>query len=230
MKILHIIGQVSFTHAQDRICWRWGPRGAFTTRSLYTILNHCGITTPHPHLWWHLPIPKKIRVFMWLLNNNKILTKNILRSRGWNGNTQCSFCDALEIRDHLFLNCPLIQQVWFWLGKSQNFLHTWHSCTDIIHFCLSLPKEEHTSFLLIYSALCWTIWKHRNDMCFNQSPPKNARSIIFLIISLLEYWTGNTTMQVKEATSLWITDNMDAITLQIIPPDASLAVVQTQDM
>lgn len=119
--ILYFISTISFTHDFDQLSWKWEVSGCFSVRSRYKFLNFKGIAPIRPLLLWSLPIPYKIRVFMWLLTKNKILTKVKLQSKGWTGNTQCHFCSGVEDVNHLFLLCPFIQKVWFWMGQNSNF-------------------------------------------------------------------------------------------------------------
>ena len=99
----------------------------------------------------------------------------------------------------MFLQCPKLQEILLWIGKTQHYMGQWHTCTDIVQFSLSLNKTDRAGFLLVYSAICWTIWKYRNEIIFRNSTPKSARNLIFLIISLVEYWTGSVPKKVKEA-------------------------------
>ena len=77
------ISSCSFTHSVDRIAWRWKTNGKFIVRSIYHILNFRGISSNKYTLLWKLPIPPKIRIFMWLVMHNRILTKNNFHKRGW---------------------------------------------------------------------------------------------------------------------------------------------------
>jgi hypothetical protein len=52
-------------------------------------------------------IPLKIKIFMWLLNRNVLLTKDNLINRKWKGRKKYCFCDAEKSIDHLFLSCPI---------------------------------------------------------------------------------------------------------------------------
>lgn len=87
-QLLYIISTSSFTHSNDKIAWRWKHSGNFTVRSIYKILNFTGINDNKYAIIWTLPLPPKIRIFIWLLLNNRILTKNNLRKRGCNGDIQ----------------------------------------------------------------------------------------------------------------------------------------------
>lgn len=93
----------------------------------------------------------------------------------------------MESADHIFVACSLVKQVWFWMGKSQHYFTQWVTMEDVIEFALTLSKYEKQAFIMVFSAICWTIWKHRNRLCFQNAQPKFGRNIIFLTISLLQY-------------------------------------------
>lgn len=77
---------------------------------------------------------------------------------------------AVDTVDHLFLSCPKIQQIWFLLGKSQDYMQNWTNCHDIMQFSLlpltvqlwcvlyqftvTLNATDVNVFLLVYSAIC----------------------------------------------------------------------------
>lgn len=100
--ILYFISSISFTHNFDKIAWKWEASEIFSFRSLHKFLNFRGIAPIRPMLWWSLSIPYKIRIFMWLLTKNKILTKVKLHSKGWRGSTQCHLCSGIEDVNHFF--------------------------------------------------------------------------------------------------------------------------------
>jgi zinc-binding in reverse transcriptase len=57
---------------------------------------------------------------MWLLSNNKILTRDNLIKRGWIDVDLCPMCTDMETVFHLFSKCQAARHVWFWIGQSQN--------------------------------------------------------------------------------------------------------------
>lgn len=99
---------------------------------------------------------------MWLLTQNRILIKDNLLDKEWTGSTQCHFCTQEETVDHLFIQCPFVRQIWFWLGDCQDLFSTWHSIDDIMTFVYSLSLRQQQSFLVAFSALAWCVWKQRN--------------------------------------------------------------------
>jgi hypothetical protein len=54
---------------------------------------------------WKAKIPLKIKIFMWLVSQNVILTKDNLIKRRWKGNSSCAFCSENENGGHLFFEC-----------------------------------------------------------------------------------------------------------------------------
>ena len=75
---------------------------------------------------------------MWLVTHNTILTKDNLALKGWVGDPKCQFCLKNETIDHLFIQCTLAQQVWFWSGKSQLVMQTQSDWDTIINFAFSV--------------------------------------------------------------------------------------------
>jgi hypothetical protein len=45
---------------------------------------------------WKTRISQKIKVFLWLVLKNRILSKENLNIRDWKGNTECIFCGFLK--------------------------------------------------------------------------------------------------------------------------------------
>lgn len=83
---------------------------------ILTLIHTLYPTHTNDHLswrWWKLKLPPKIKVFMWLVHKKTILTKSNLIHRG------CQFWGEIETIDHLFIQCPLVRQVWFRLGQVQ---------------------------------------------------------------------------------------------------------------
>ena len=222
LEVLEIISHLSFTHLEDQLSWRWDAQGKFTVRSLYKFLNYRGITPRNAMRWWKIPIPLKIRIFMWLAHKNRILTTDNLLKRGWQGQNKCQFCHQPESINHLFVTCTFARQIWFFMGACQHINVHWVKISDIIHFAHQLPTAQRTAFLLVYSAICWTIWKHRNELCFNSGKVKSVRQMILLIISLVTYWTGQVNQQVKDSTALWLPVNLDAIPLAVWSPEEEM--------
>jgi hypothetical protein len=57
-------------------------------------------------------VPLKIKIFMWFLHRNGILTKDNLSKCNWNDRNKCVFCDHEELINHLSFECPFPRLVW----------------------------------------------------------------------------------------------------------------------
>ena len=118
-------------------------------------------------------------------SQNQVLTKDIMIKRNWVGNPECFFCECNETIDHLFFKCSVacvarcigaadipgnLNQCWSWLEK-------W----------LPLDKKFHVCGT---AAICWAIWKARNNACFNNKIIKNPLEIICHVGALMKFWAG----------------------------------------
>jgi zinc-binding in reverse transcriptase len=66
----------------DSIKWRWNTNGLFSIKSCYTWLDYEGISSTRYQSIWKATIPLKIKIFIWLVQKNKVLTKdNLLKKR-----------------------------------------------------------------------------------------------------------------------------------------------------
>lgn len=66
------------------------------------IMNDSG---PYHKKIWKGKIPAKIKIFLWLMMNNAILTKDNLLKRKWTRDPSCYFCENDENISHLFFQC-----------------------------------------------------------------------------------------------------------------------------
>lgn len=79
----------------------------FSCASAYRAMHHSGVISASQKALWTIKIPMKVRIFLWLMLDNKILTQQVLHSRGCQVQVGCHLCSstAMETRDHLMWNC-----------------------------------------------------------------------------------------------------------------------------
>ena len=58
-----------------------------------------------PAAVWRLNVPPRIHIFLWLLANNKTLTRSNLSKRQHLDGLSCLFCGETETVHHLFFGC-----------------------------------------------------------------------------------------------------------------------------
>lgn len=115
---------------------------------------------------WHMKVSLKIKIFLLVLKEGVILTKDNLAKRNWNGSKACCFCSTLETIQHLFFDCHYTSFLWravfilFSINPSRNTNHLLNSWSK-------LGGSNHNHLLLTgAAAFCWALWIIRNDVVF----------------------------------------------------------------
>ena len=182
-----MITPLALSKEKDIPKWCWDGRGIFSVKSLYAHLCESTPRISHTNLW-RAKLPLKIKIFMWLVEKNSILTRDNLTRRGWHGDKRCNFCLENESVNHLFFDCSMARYVWslvayvvgtdcrpcsfdqFWLWAKQFF---------------SLSEN----FLYVgLAAICWAIWRMRNKIHFDKKVVRSPTEIICLASSFMSFW------------------------------------------
>ena len=117
-------------------------------------------------LWrrvWKSRTPLKIRIFVWLLLQQRLMTRSLRQRMAPESAADCVLCEAnLENCEHLFVLCPISQAVWRLVDVARPTLTSledfWRSIEDG-------PYRRATEWNLIF-AMLWAIWINRNEVIF----------------------------------------------------------------
>jgi Reverse transcriptase (RNA-dependent DNA polymerase)/zinc-binding in reverse transcriptase len=92
------------TQSPLQLLWSKNNIGTFTSKSAYQFMINSGVHLRWPAIPWRLTIPPKVKLFIWLLLQDKLLTNENLAKRNWLGGSKCMLCDVtlLETSCHLF--------------------------------------------------------------------------------------------------------------------------------
>lgn len=172
-----------YDNIKDEIIWGLTKNGLFSIKSFYTAMKmqeaSSMIGEIHKKIW-HIKVPLTIRIFLWLLIRNSVLTKNYLKKRGWRkGNETCQFCDKKEAIQHLFFDWPMTRFTWnvvscaFDLKPMKNVQHTLGAWTQ------NCDKVTKQLLLVAVAAVLWSTWKARNKVCFEQILPQDPTDILY---------------------------------------------------
>jgi hypothetical protein len=52
----------------------------------------------------------------------------------------------------------------------------------------SFPKDQRHLVMCGASAVCWVLWKTRNDVCFNRAVVSDPTNIIYRLCNVLNNW------------------------------------------
>ncbi|TVU01395.1 hypothetical protein EJB05_53164, partial [Eragrostis curvula] len=145
-----------------------------------------------------LLIPEKVKIFLWLIENGAILTKDNMIKRKWQGDPTCYFCQQPETIDHLLFSCCVAKVVWGIIAHcfgADTRPSSMVQHKDWIKMVLPGGDKVYTEGL---AAVCWAIWKSRNKACFDKIMIKHPCDIVFYICSFLRYWAGLYSAEMNE--------------------------------
>ncbi|MFS7974589.1 putative reverse transcriptase zinc-binding domain-containing protein [Helianthus anomalus] len=122
-------------------------------------------------------LPRKCSVFVWRLGLNKLATMDSLMKRNIvRGNQNCVFClEAEETSVHLFTSCNLSSTVWSLVSLWCKIPFIWaFSVKDLLesHDFIGLSGKKKDMVQGIIRIGCWSIWKARNEVRFNNKNVK----------------------------------------------------------
>ena len=100
----------------DSVIWNLEKSGRFTVKSVYDGLTRNESGVYHKRIWKG-KISAKIKIFLWLMSFDAVLTKDNLCKRKWQGDPTCVFYDCEETIPHLFFQCPIARVLWLIIAK-----------------------------------------------------------------------------------------------------------------
>ncbi|KAK9005510.1 hypothetical protein V6N11_042939 [Hibiscus sabdariffa] len=113
----HVLGVLppSFDDARDRVAWRLTPTGAFTVASAYEgfLSPSWDVCDPKWSSIWSLPVAQRVRMFLWLVLRQRLMTNVERVRRGLSSDPSCSSCGCYsETILHILRDCPPVRSFW----------------------------------------------------------------------------------------------------------------------
>jgi ribonuclease HI len=116
----------------------------------------------------------KLKLFAWLLIENKLLMWEKLQARGWEGPNRCILCkSASESTLHVFFHCSFIRAIWSNLSSALKIISPWSGSSIQDCFCTWFKDNNIHKMLPVH--LCWRVWKARNEAIFQERTPSIKR-------------------------------------------------------
>jgi hypothetical protein len=181
VQLILCIASFQPSDVDDVWLWRDNLEEGLTVKSCYnqlsgdTSLNNLTDTTGSFVFAnvWKCAAPSKVCAFSWLLLLDRIQTKDDLWRRRMIDDQQimCVHCGVkTETSPHLFLHCDYAAKVWYemmrWLGLVIVIPSNLLTSFAILVGCAK-DKKAKKGLILIWNAIVWVLWKHRNDRIFN---------------------------------------------------------------
>lgn len=158
---------------------------ASTHPSLYKVINFRGIKPIYLPSIWSLKIPPRVNFFLWMLSQNKIMTRDNVAKRKHVEDKTCLFCSEDENPHHFFFEYVVAKQVWCNISEAIGRV-----CgSDFVSIGqLWLSNKKFVVVNMFTSAALWGLWKLRNSLCFQNGRWKDVQSVLHLILALVQSW------------------------------------------
>ena len=186
LKLIAAHELVDDEEAVDEIFWNGAPSGGFTIGSAMNILKNNELNSMSDKgKWrevWSIPTPQRIRFFLWLAIQDRLMTNGNRFLRQLTSDPRCLVCGEVEENTkHILRRCPVARILWRKLGLIED-----HSLeeTDLEKWILkNIHKDSRmgSEWPKVFSVTCWWLWRWRNDRSFNRNPsiPVDQVSFIF---------------------------------------------------
>lgn len=157
--------RIPLLDAADRIAWCDTTNGGYTVKSGYHYWMNLNSEMPgnaFSKSWnrlWNLPIPHKIRTFLWHFCKNNVPVRKLLRSKGVGAPTICPMCDTdIEHLLHVFFDCKFASDCWQIAGLNFDIL----SVEWAPDWLLDKIMNENENTVVKIAEVLWCIWFGRN--------------------------------------------------------------------
>ncbi|KAF5193311.1 hypothetical protein FRX31_017102 [Thalictrum thalictroides] len=177
-ELMVMVDSLSLSPGRDHWKWRWNNNKNFTVKSMYDILLKQDRDYSQPadafpfKLVWEVSIPTNVKLFIWALLWERVLTIDNLNGRGIAIHNACALCNQCEESiNHLFFGCPLVLDIWYGLVGHIPRMGGILNHDNPKAFLTNWPKLNNrgigeASWCLVPYATLWVVWCIRNHIIF----------------------------------------------------------------
>ena len=195
---------ISYKGNDDKFIWPHSPNGLYWIKLGYHFeKQHLSKYIDNPttsvmqenKIWrfvWKLPIPQKIKLFLWRTCHNAIFVGENLFKRKIMNSPICPICSQEhETVEHASLFCPWTTPIWY--SSQLQFLPTPNNVSRIDMWLVYLFEEisKQIDFseqrCALIATMLWLIWKDRNAYIFQQKPLKPLDVLNWAALLVTEY-------------------------------------------
>uniref|UniRef100_A0A0A9B169 Reverse transcriptase zinc-binding domain-containing protein n=1 Tax=Arundo donax TaxID=35708 RepID=A0A0A9B169_ARUDO len=185
LELVEISSSIQLNDEMDSMIWQYEPSGVYSTQSLYVVINFRDVTPVYIPAVWNLNILPRVQVFIWLLSNNKLMTKDNLKIRGVEKPPHCMFCEEIETIPHLFFDCIVAKSCW---EMTSDFLGSKIGQDYESIACKWLSSKKFGATNTISAIVLWSIWLIRNNFIFRKQSWKDIRYVWWTILKISRNW------------------------------------------
>lgn len=183
---------------EDMSYWRFEESGMYSVKSAYKHLQfqkRQWTMEDNSSVWkklWQIKAPPKSLNLMWRALSQCLPTLSQLQTKHVPVQSSCPVCKiAAETIMHSLVNCPVARQCWFVVLPGKQ----WDDQMDFMNWVQMKFDSENNSKCAEVAMVCWTIWRARNDLVWNQKYTR-VNKIVAEAMQHLTQW--NIAQWVKE--------------------------------
>ena len=113
-----------------------------------------------------------------------------MKKRKWPGAPICSFCKERETSQHLCFECPVARCSWGMVAKTLGTRSIPTNLWQALAWSYAFVPGGKKCYMVGLTAICWSIWKIRNKVTFDNHRMHSPVEVIYMVASLLMYWAG----------------------------------------
>ena len=185
LELCQLVGSDSLSEEEIMPLWMLQSSGVYSVRSFYAIINNRGVVPVHTPAVWSLKVPPRLHVFLWLLANNRLLTRYNLSKRRHVDDLSCLFCSEPETCHHLFFDCVVAKMVWSTISELVG-TPVGADFESVARWWIS--NKNFFALNTTCTAALWSLWKLRNDMCFQGKAWPGVKDIWRRMVLELDQW------------------------------------------
>ena len=133
---------------------------------------------------WASPCPKKIQIFLWKAQQDRLPTKTFLAFGRPSMDLRCSRCHCPKTTIHILQDCPWAREVWrqspdlLPMSFFQLPLQEWLRQNTTMEGTL---LHHHLPWQFYFPFTCWKLWLARNERMF-KAHSQTQHSLIFSLV------------------------------------------------
>uniref|UniRef100_A0A6N2MJB1 Reverse transcriptase zinc-binding domain-containing protein n=1 Tax=Salix viminalis TaxID=40686 RepID=A0A6N2MJB1_SALVM len=163
----------------DSMIWDHSPNGNFKTKTAYGLQNDRRLMDQDP-IWkviWQWKGMERIKLFMWTVAHNSIMTNDMRWRRRLTDNRCCTQCiNEVETVIHALRDCPKARKIWEVFVKEEErdlfFSQSWYTWM-ISNLAFRKRVASSMNWPLEFGIILWYIWKERCNNVFGSSQDYN---------------------------------------------------------
>ena len=168
----------------DEVYWNGSPSGGFSITSAMEIVRndvHCEVTDKSWQMLWKIPAPQRVRMFLWLAFQDRLMTNANRFLRNLTEDPRCYVCGEVEENsEHIIRDCPAARVVWSKItsndqGGSRVSFRDW--IIDNIGKQAAVKGDEWPT---VFAMTCWWLWRWRNERSFERTPSIPVDQVSFI--------------------------------------------------